>query len=97
LTIKNFYNKLIINFLTTFVFITLGLAAYAKFVLQIPFYKQKTLVSEGVFPYSVAITGIIGFLMFKYNDIRKDQAGIRGALGAMIIWFLWMLLLKFVV
>ncbi len=53
------------------------------------------LTDEGIFPVSVAIVGVSGFLAYKYFDFRRDLSGIKSAIGAMIFWFLILLVIKF--
>ncbi len=84
--------KLFANFLITGFFLSLYLKLVLNLDLPSGFVK---LAHEGIFPVSVAIIGVVGFLSYKLFDWREDLKGIKSAAGAMIIWFLILLILKF--
>ncbi len=82
-------------FLMTFIFIAILLVAYGL-IMGMPATKMwKYWVSEGNFPQVVAISGIAGYLIYKFFDMKDDFIASKSAVWAMIIWFLILLAIKF--
>ena len=83
-------------FIMTFSAIALVLFLYGHFAMDVPPGRiLKYAVSEGNFPRTVALTGIAGYLTYKYFDLKNRFVASKSALGAMFLWFLILLAVKY--
>ncbi len=83
-------------FTGTFLLIGLFVSLYGR-MAGMPWENMwKYWVSEGNFPQVVAITGITGYVTYKFFDLKGRLTESKSAAWAMILWFLFFLLIKFV-
>ncbi len=94
---SNFFTRdFIIGFAWSFLIQLVGIHIFSLLVLDKSFLKAVPyLTSQGIFTQSVAVVGLTGYLIFKWYDVRGKLKKAQGALGALIVWFLFLLGLYF--
>jgi len=85
-------------FIFTWVLIGILLSIYARIFWDMePSRAFRFLTAEGNFPQSVAVTALTGYVIYKYFDMKDRLDYAAGAMAGMILWFLILLMLKFVI
>ncbi len=93
---RNRLRSFAMGFAVGFIAIGLGLWVFAEFVMgKNLFLALPYLSSQGIFKKSVAVTGILGYVIFKIFDKKSALFKAQGALGALIVWFLFLTALYF--